>query len=132
MHTFCEISFEPLNPEGGGSNVLRNVANDLPIDTAKYPGRRIFGNPAVRSSNLWSPQSLPFASVSYIRLRAGQPRSRGRDRHASDVNNEWGYTSMPSGLQAYTGTTLFSPYYRIVLSLVLHNLSYLKVTLNKP
>lgn len=132
MYIFWEVSLELLNPEDGGSNVLRNVPNDLQIDKAKYPGRRIFSKPAVRSSVLLSPQSLTFASLSYIRLRAGQPRSRGRDRHASNVKNEWGYTSMPSGLQAYTGTTLFSPYYRITLSLVLCNLSNWKVALNKP
>jgi hypothetical protein len=42
MHIFWEVSLELLNPEDGGNNILRNLANDLPIDAAKYPGRRIF------------------------------------------------------------------------------------------
>jgi hypothetical protein len=49
MDIFWEVSLELLNPENGGSNLLRKVADDLPLDTAKYPGRRIFSNPAVRS-----------------------------------------------------------------------------------
>jgi hypothetical protein len=95
IHIFWEVSVELIHFEDGGSNVLRNVANDLPIDMAKHP-RCIFCNPAVRSLYLWSPQFLPFAFLSYIRLPAGQPRSRGRDRYASYVRNNWSYTSIPS------------------------------------